>query len=222
MAESKPCADCHHIRPLEAFYKTRAGAGRSDRCKDCIEIRVEAHRAAQQREREEEEDAELEAFLLLSSNPKRPIPSHLAAAVKRLEPVRTGSRKATKLSNRPHMASCAGCGESVPKRDFFEYRRGGRSNYCKPCIKRRAVERECADCAETKLTLEFFEGLGGVSPYCCACRDKRGREKHCPRCDVTKSVDEFNRSGGRLAGWCKQCSVNAQRERRRATRLGKA
>lgn len=217
MAESKHCADCHHIRPLEAFYKTRAGAGRSDRCKACIEIRAEAHRADKRRKREEE-DAELEAFLLLSSNPNRPIPSHLAAAVKRLEPVSTQNRKETKLSNRPQMASCAGCGESVPKRELFEYRAGGRARYCKPCVKRRATERECADCAETKLTSEFFEGLDGVSPYCCACRDKREREKHCPRCNVTKSVDEFNRSGGRLAGWCKQCSVDAQRLRRAAAR----
>lgn len=217
MAESKQCADCNHIRRLEEFCKTLAGAGRSDRCNDCIEIRVEVHRADRRREREEE-DAELEAFLSLSSNSNKAVPIHLAAALKRLELVTTGSRKARKLSNRPQMARCVGCGEAVPKRDLFEYRAGGRAKYCKPCIKRRAVERECADCAETKLTSEFFEGLGGVSPYCCACRDKRKREKHCPRCDVTKSVDEFNRSGGQLAGWCKQCSVDAQRVRRAAAR----
>lgn len=217
MAESKHCADCQHIRPLEAFYKTCAGAGRSDRCKDCIEVRAEAHRADKRRE-SEEEDAELEAFLSVASNHNRPVPSHLAAAFKRLERDPARNRAAAKLSNRPQMALCAGCGDAVPKRDFFEYKGGGRSKYCKPCMKRRAVERECGDCAETKLTLEFFEGIGGVSPYCCACRGKRGREKHCPRCRLTKSVDEFNRSGGRPAGWCKQCSIDAQRERRAAAR----
>jgi hypothetical protein len=85
-------------------------------------------------------------------------------------------------------------------------------------MKRRAVERECEDCAETKLTTEFFEGLGGVSPYCGACREKRQREKLCPRCKITKPVTEFNKSAGRLAGWCKQCSVEAQRERRAVAR----
>lgn len=217
MADSKHCADCQQIRPLEAFQKTRAGAGRSDRCKDCIEVRAQAHRADKRRE-VEEEDAELEAFLSDASNHSRTVPNHLAAAFKRLEQVPKRNRKEPALSNRPQMASCSGCGESIPKRDFFEYRRGGRSNYCKPCMKRRATERECADCMETKLTHEFFAGLDGHSPYCCACRDKREREKHCPKCDVTKSVDEFNRSGGRPSGWCKPCMVNAQRERRRACR----
>lgn len=217
MTESKHCADCRHIRPLEAFHKTRAGAGRSDRCKDCIEIRAEAYRADKRRKLEAE-DAELEAFLLLSPKPNRPIPSHLAAAVKRLEQGPTRNRKERPLSNRPHMAHCEGCGESVPKRELYEYRAGGRARYCKPCIKRRAVERECVDCMETKMTHEFFEGLGNVSPHCCACREKRGLEKLCPRCDVTKSLEEFNRSRGRPAGWCKQCSVDAQRNRRAAAR----
>ena len=217
MAESKHCADCHHIRPLEAFYKTRGGAGRSDRCKDCIEIRAEAHRA-DKRSKLEAEDAELEAFLLLSPNPNRPIPSHLAAAVKRLEPVPTRNRKEPPLSNRPHMTRCAGCGEPVPKRELYGYRVRGRAKYCVPCMKRRATERECEDCNETKLAHEFFRGLGNVSPHCCACREKRGLKKLCPRCDVTKPLEEFNRSRGRPAGWCKQCSVDAQRKRRAAAR----
>lgn len=217
MAESKQCADCHHIRPLEAFYTTRGGAGRSERCKDCIEIRAEAHRADKRRKLEAE-DAELEAFMLLSPNPNRPIPSHLAAAVKRLEPVPTRNRKEPPLSNRPHMTRCAGCGESVPKRELYGYRVRGRAKYCVPCMKRRATERECEDCNETKLAHEFFRGLGNVSPHCCACREKRGLEKRCPRCDVIKPLEEFTRSGGRPAGWCKQCSVEAQRERRAAAR----
>lgn len=217
MTGTKHCADCHCIRPIEEFYKTLAGAGRSNRCRACIEMRAEAHRGNLRRQREEE-DRELEAFLFVSSNSSRPVPDHLVAAFKRFEGISARNRKAKKLSNRPQMACCAGCGEAVPKRDLFEYRKGKRAKYCKPCMKRRAVERECADCGETKLTLEFFEGLDGVSPYCCACRDKREREKHCPRCSVTKSVDEFNRSAGRLAGWCKKCSVDAQRERRAAAR----
>ncbi len=218
MAEAKHCLDCHRVRPMEAFYKSRGGAGRSNRCRDCIEMRAKAHRANRQREREEE-DAELEAFLSVASNNNRPLPDQLASAFKRFERGPAQNRKAPKLSNRPQMARCAGCGEAVPKRDLWEYRGGGRARYCKPCMKRRAVERECEDCAETKLTTEFFEGLGGVSPYCSNCRDKREREKHCPRCSITKPVNEFNRSAGRLAGWCKQCSVEAQRERRAAARL---
>lgn len=215
MTETKHCADCHTSRPLEAFYKTLAGAGRSNRCRDCIAQRVVAYRASQ-RMGQAEEAVELEAFLL--ANPNRLVPRHLAAAFKRLNQAPAKEPNARKLSNRPHMTCCEGCGETVPKRDLYEYRAGGRARYCKPCIRRRAVERECVDCGETKLTSEFFEGLRNVSPYCRACRNKREHEKHCPRCDVTKPVDGFNRSRGRPAGWCKQCSVNAQRERRAALR----
>lgn len=218
MAETQNCADCHCMRPVEEFYKTRGGTGRSSRCRNCIEMRAEAYREHQRRQREKE-DNELEAFLSVSSNQQRQVPNHLLAAFNRIQGSAAQNRKPKKLSNRPHMTRCEGCGEAVPKHDLFEYRRGKRAKYCKPCMKRRAVERECLDCGETKLTSEFFEGLGGVSPYCCACREKREREKHCPRCNITKSVNEFNCSGGRLAGWCKKCSVDAQRERRSAARL---
>lgn len=194
------------------------GNGRSDRCRDCIALRTEAHRADTQRKREEE-DAELLEFLSLHSNGRKPVPSHLLTAFHRFERGPVQKRREPKLSNRPQMTRCAGCGEAVPKRDLWEYRRGLRARYCKACMRRRAVERECADCAETRLTLEFFEGLGGVSPYCKSCREKREREKHCPRCDVTKPVGDFNRSAGRLLGWCKQCNVEAQRARRAAARM---
>lgn len=207
--------DCQRFRPPEAFYKTRGGAGRSTRCRDCIERRAEAHRADKQREREKE-DAEL--FEFLSSSPNHSLPAHLEAAMTRLKRGAAPERRSRKLSNRPQMARCVGCGEAVAKRDLWEYRRGARGNYCKPCMRRRAVERECGDCAETKLTTEFFDGLRGVSPYCSTCREKRTREKHCPRCDVTKPVGEFGQSQGKLVGWCKQCSVEAQRERRAAAR----
>jgi hypothetical protein len=120
------------------------------------------------------------------------------------------------LSNRPHMTSCAGCGERVTKRSLYSYRAGKRSKFCVPCTKRRATERECTSCGETKLTSEFFEGLNGVSPHCRSCRDKREREKRCSKCGVTKPAEDFNKSGGRLSGWCKPCKVDAQRERRKA------
>ena len=220
MTDASSCVECHRIRPAEAFYKTRGGVGRSTRCRDCIESRAVTHRADKQRKREEE-DAELYEFLSVPSN-QRTLPAHLEAAWRRLERGPVAARPARRLSNRPQVSRCAGCGEAVPKRDLWEYRRGARARYCKPCMKRRAVERECEDCAETKLTLEFFEGLGGVSPYCSACRDKRKREKHCPRCEIAKPVAEFNQSAGRLAGWCKQCSVEAQRARRAAARTGTA
>lgn len=219
MGDAKVCMDCHRTRPAEAFYKTRGGAGRSDRCRDCIEKRAEVHRADKRTEHEELE-AELEEFL--SSSINRPVPGHLQPLYERLLRGAPPKRQRPKLSNRPHMARCAGCGDDLPKRDLWEYRRGQRSKYCKPCFKRRAAERECSDCDETKLTHEFFEGLGGVSPYCSACRGRRSREKHCPRCHATKAVAEFNQSGGRLAGWCKQCSVEAQRARRAAARIRRA
>ena len=216
MADVKRCMDCCSVRPIEAFHKTRGGAGRSARCRDCIEKRAVTHREDKQRELEEL-DAELVEFL--SSSPgQRPLPAHLELAFKRLQRGPASKRQSRKLSNRPHMARCAGCGEAIPKRDLWEYRGGARSRYCKPCMKRRAVERECADCLETKLTPEFFEGLSGVSPYCSACRSKREREKHCPRCELTKSVLDFTQSGGRPAGWCRRCAVEAQRVRRAAAR----
>ena len=217
MAAARACVDCNRVRPMEAFYKTQGGTERSTRCRDCIETRAVAHRADKRREREEE-DAELEDFLAVSSNKNRLVPAHLQPAFNRALRGPAPKRQSRKLSNRPRMARCLGCGEAVPKRDFWEYRGGARSRYCKPCMKRRAVERECEDCGETKITTEFFEGLGGVSPYCSACRDKRKREKHCPRCDITKPVSEFHQSAGRLAGWCKRCTVEAQRERRAAAR----
>lgn len=216
MADTKSCADCHRIRPVEAFHKTQGGAGRSDRCRDCIEQRVVAHKANKQQE-QDALDAELIEFLSNSTSP-RALPSHLAEALRRSERGPAPKRQPRKLSNRPHMARCAGCGEVVPKRDLWEYRGLGRSRYCRPCTVRRAVERECADCSQTKLNREFFEGLRGVSPYCVACRTKREQEKHCPRCDLTKPVGDYTQSGGKLAGWCKQCSVEAQRERRAAAR----
>ena len=216
MAEAKTCVDCNRIRPAEAFHKTRGGAGRSDRCRDCIERRVVVHKANKQR-KEEELDAEL--IELLSGSPNARIPGHLAEAFSRFGRGPVLKRQPRKVSNRPHMARCAGCGDTVPKRELWEYRPGTRARYCRSCMVRRAVERECADCAQTKLTREFFEGLRAVSPYCIGCRQKREREKHCPRCEVTKSVEDFTRSGGKLAGWCKQCSVEAQRQRRTAARL---
>jgi hypothetical protein len=215
MADVNPCLDCRRTRLAETFYKTRGGAGRSTRCRDCIETRAKAHRAEKQTARQEA-DAELIEFLSDPSNGSKLLPPHLLEAFNRLEP--RPAPKPRKLSNRPQMARCQGCGEAVPKRDLWEYRRGVRARYCKPCMRRRAVERECEACSETKLTPEFFEGLRGVSPYCRACRDQREREKHCPRCSITKPVGEFNRSAGRLAGWCKQCSVEAQRARRAAAR----
>jgi hypothetical protein len=216
MANAKTCADCHRVRPVETFYKTQGGAGRSDRCRECVERRVVAHRAAKQREQDELE-AELVEFLSVS--PNRPIPGHLQEAFSRFGRGPAPKRQARRLSNRPHMARCAGCGETVPKRELWEYRPGTRARYCRPCMVRRAVERECEDCSQTKLTREFFEGLRAVSPYCIACRQKREHEKHCPRCDLTKPAGDFTQSGGKLAGWCKLCSVEAQRQRRAAARL---
>lgn len=217
MSETKQCLDCLRIRPMEAFFKTRAGVGRSDRCRECIEMRAETYRAEQQAKRQRE-DAELEAFLSTPANTGKPVPGHLRSALERWNRSPLLNRRAPKLSNRPQMTCCAGCGEAVPKRDLWEYRRGRRARYCKPCMKRRAVERECEDCEETKLTSEFFEALDGVSPYCRACREKRQREKHCPRCGITKPLNEFNQSAGRPAGWCKKCSIEAQRARRAAAR----
>lgn len=215
MADTKCCLDCHSTRPLEAFYKTRGGAGRSDRCRDCIGARAAAHKADKQR-KHNELDAELVEFLSSASNGL--VPAHLEQAYQRSLRDPAPQRQARKLSNRPHMARCAGCGEAVPKRDLWEYHRGARARYCKPCMRRRAVERECEDCGETKPTPEFFESLRGVSPHCLACRDKRKREKLCPRCGITKLLEEFGRSAGRPTGWCKQCSVEAQRARRAAAR----
>jgi hypothetical protein len=215
MADAKSCADCLRIRPAEAFHKTRGGAGRSDRCRDCIEQRVAAYKADKQQQ-QEALDAELIEFL--SAFPSRPIPGHLAEAFSRFGRERVPKRQTRRLSNRPHMTRCAGCGEAVPKRELWEYRPGTRARYCRPCMVRRFVERDCADCSQTKLTREFFEGLRAVSPYCIACRQKREHEKHCPRCDRTKPARDYTRSGGKLAGWCKQCSVEAQRQRRAAAR----
>jgi hypothetical protein len=215
MADPKPCADCHRIRPAEAFHKTQGGAGRGDRCRECIERRVVAYKANKQREQEELE-AELVEFL--SVFPNKPIPGHLEEAFSRFGRGPTRKRQPRKLSNRPHMTRCAGCGEAVPKRELWEYRPGTRARYCRPCMVRRFVERECAGCSQTKLTREFFEGLRAVSPYCIACRQKREQEKHCPRCDLTKPAAAYTQSGGKLSGWCKQCNVETQRQRRAAAR----
>jgi hypothetical protein len=219
MADARLCMDCQHVRPVDAFYKTLGGTGRSSRCRDCVERRVVAHKADKERNQRE---LDAEFIALLSSNPRAVIPAHLMDTYERSLRGPTSKRRPRKLSNRPHMSRCAGCGETVPKRDLWEWRQGGRARYCKPCMIRRNVERECLDCLETKLTSEFSEGLEHVSPYCLACRAKREREKHCPRCDTTKPVSDFTRSAGRMTGWCKQCSVEAQRERRAAARLGSA
>lgn len=218
MSDARPCEDCKRVRPAEAFYKTLCGAERSARCRDCIETRVEAYRADKERKRAEE-DTELEEFFSLSFG--RPIPGHLEAAFNRAARDPSTKHHRPKLSNRPQMVRCLGCGDRVPKRELWEYMRGRRARYCKPCMRRRFVERECDDCGETKLTSEFREGLNGVSRHCTACRDKRTREKHCPRCDTTKSVADFGQSGGRSLGWCKQCRVDNQRERRAVARLEK-
>ena len=44
MTETRECQDCHGVRPVEAFYKTSGGAGRSSRCRNCIETRAAQHR----------------------------------------------------------------------------------------------------------------------------------------------------------------------------------
>lgn len=184
MTNSKQCADCQHILPLEAFFKTQGGAGRSDRCKGCIEKRAEAYRAERQLKLKAE-DAEYEAFQLSDEYKGQLPPSHLMDAHFRVlrDPERIRGERP--LSNRPHMTSCAGCGERVTKRSLYSYRAGKRSKFCVPCTKRRATERECTSCGETKLTSEFFEGLNGVSPHCRSCRHKREREKRCSKCGVT-------------------------------------
>ena len=209
MAEAKVCLDCEAFRPIAAFYHTRGGAGRSDRCRECIEKRAEVYRA-EKRAARQEEDAELIAFM--TANPNRRLPRHLAAVLARTNG--TSKRQRPAPSNRPQIKQCTGCGDRVPKREFWEYPQGGRAAYCKPCYKSRTVERECADCGATKLTTDFWEGLELVSPYCAACRDKRTREKHCPRCATTKPLTEFGLSYGKPAGWCKRCTVEYTRERR--------
>lgn len=57
MSHARQCQDCDRVRPVEAFYKTQGGAGRSARCRDCIESRAAEHRieTAAARKQEDEE-----------------------------------------------------------------------------------------------------------------------------------------------------------------------
>lgn len=215
MPSTRTCADCASVHPVNAFHKTRGGSGLSTRCRDCIDLRAEAHREEKMRH---QESLEAELMEFVSAYPDRPIPHHLAVTFARWLRGPTAKRSTPLLSNRPQMALCAGCGDKVPKRHLWSYGRGRRGRYCPPCMKRRAVERECADCSETKLTSEFFAGLNGASRHCLHCREKRTLEKHCPRCKTTKPLSDFGQSRGRPLGWCKKCNVDAQRIRRTAAR----
>jgi hypothetical protein len=140
-------------------------------------------------------------------------------------------------SNRPQMRQCAGCGETLPTRDFWyhyirieRFGRGRRpdkvkrprTKYCQPCYRLRMIERPCEDCGVAKPTAEFRTDREGTTPHCTDCREKRMREKHCPRCDTTKPLTDFTKSYGRPSGWCMPCTVQRNRERRAEARARKA
>lgn len=226
MSDARQCLDCHRVRPAEAFYKTQGGAGRSARCRDCIEIRAAEHRIEKEAARKQENEEVLD--FLSSGGLSTELSPDQWLAEGRLN--RGGSNwtpKARPRSNSPRMGRCWGCGEEIPLIDFYRYHivkgylrfRNGeeRSHYCKPCMKRRAVERECADCGTTVLTITL-KTESHVSPHCAECREKRTRAKHCPRCQITKPVDEFGLSNGRPTGWCKSCIAAANKERRKLIR----
>lgn len=212
MSEAKECLDCFRLRPLEVFQKTRGGVGRADRCWDCLNKQTLLYREAAQLEAEQK-DAELTEHL--TRYPSRPVPEHLWETRARWERGTPLPRKPRPRSNRPHMAVCWGCGDTLPKVDLFEYRGGGRSHYCKPCMKRRAVERECGHCGATRLTSEFFDGRRGASPFqnCLQCREKLSTERRCPRCETVKPAADF-----RGSGHCRDCRSAGQRERRARAR----
>ncbi len=226
MSDARQCLDCHRVRPVEAFYKTQGGAGRSARCRDCIETRATEHRvekaAARKQESEELLDFLSSGGLITELSPDQWLAE---GRLKRGGP--NWMPKARPRSNSPRMGRCWGCGEEIPLTDFYRYHivkgqlrfRNGeeRSHYCKPCVKRRAVERECADCGTTVLTTTL-RTESHLSPHCVDCREKRTRAKHCPRCQITKPLHAFGSTNGRPTGWCKICIAASNRERRRTLR----
>jgi hypothetical protein len=219
------CHDCIEVRAVQARIEQQ-------RKRDALDDEIMAFLDEEEKQRKHFEEVrrslagmeegprkeEVKLELRAHEDRRRLIPGQLITQFNSWSRGGVWKPKPIRRSNRPHMKECRGCGDLVPKLDFYEYRGGGRSNYCKPCVKRRAVERDCVDCGSTLETKHFIADLH-VSPHCPDCREKRTKERRCHACDTVKPLADFYADRyGRHSGHCRDCHRAKARIRSAARR----